>query len=115
MSRNKLPSGLGLMLALLLGLAAAAPAAAQPYQGVGTYKISQVFDVHTRSAIAATGADIVEVGHDYILVEATPAEAMALRRLHLRLVRFATPEEFLKAFPPADSAYHDYKDRKSVV
>jgi hypothetical protein len=109
MLRNKRPSVLGLMLALLLlGLAAAAPAAAQPFKDTGTYKISQVFDVHTRSAIAATGADIVEVGHDYVLVEATPDEAMALKRLGLRLVRFATPEEFLKAFPPADSAYHDY-------
>src|SRR4051812_41969987 len=105
----QIPSALGLILALLLlGLAAAAPAAAQPFKDTGTYKISQVFDVHTRSAIAATGAGIIEVGHDYALVEATPAEAMALRRLHLRLVRFATPEEFLKAFPPADSAYHDY-------
>jgi carboxypeptidase T len=110
MSRNKLPSVLGLTLALLLALAAAAPAAAQPFQGTGTYKIPQVFDVHTRSAIAATGADIVEVGHDYVLVEATPDEAMAIRRLHLRLVRFATPEEFLKAFPAADSAYHDYNE-----
>ncbi|MFL6235119.1 MAG: M14 family zinc carboxypeptidase [Thermoanaerobaculia bacterium] len=105
----QIPSVLGLILALLLlGLAAAAPAAAQPFKDTGTYKISQVFDVHTRSAIAATGADIVEVGHDYVLVEATPAEAIALRRLNLRLVRFATPEEFLKAFPAADSAYHDY-------
>jgi len=105
-----LPSVLGLTLALLLGLAAAAPAAAQPFKDTGTYKISQVFDVHTRSAIAATGADIIEVGHDYVLVEATPDEAMALRRLHLRLVHFATPEEFLKVFPSADSAYHDYNE-----
>src|SRR6476660_2169497 len=111
MLRNQRPSVLGLILALLLlGLAAAAPAAAQPFKDTGTYKISQVFDVHTRSAIVATGADVVEVGHDYVLVEATPDEAMALRRLHLRLVHFATPEEFLKAFPPADSAYHDYNE-----
>ncbi len=111
MSRNKRPTVLRFMLALLLlGLAAAAPAAAQPFKDTGTFKISQVFDVHTRSAIAATGADIIEVGHDYVLVEATPDEAMAIRRLHLRLVRFATPEEFLKSFPAADSAYHDYNE-----
>ncbi len=111
MLRNRRPSVLGMTLALLLlALAAAVPAAAQPFKGTGTYKISQVFDVHTRSAIVATGADVVEVGHDYVLVEATPAEAMAIKRLHLRLVRFATPEEFLKAFPPADSAYHDYNE-----
>ena len=88
----------------------ASPAAAQPFKETGTYKISRVFDARSRSAIAATGADILEAGHDYVLVEATPAEAMALRRLGLRLALFATPEEFLKAFPPADSAYHDYSE-----
>ena len=109
MFRNKQPSVLGLMLALLLlGLAAAAPAAAQPYQEIGTYKIPHVFDVRTRSAIAATGAGIIEVGHDYVVAEATPREALAIGRLGLKLVRVETPEEFLKVFPPADSAYHDY-------
>ncbi len=96
----------------LMGLVAlmVSPAAAQPFKETGTYKISNLFDVRSRSAIAATGADIIEVGHDYVLVEATPAEVLAIRRLGLRLVRFATPEEFLKAFPAADSAYHDYNE-----
>jgi len=105
---SRLRSVLGLTLALLLGLAAAAPAAAPPAKNIDLYKISKVFDVHTRSAIAATGADVVEVGHDYVLVEATPGEAKAIRRLGLALVKFRTPREFFKAFPPADSAYHDY-------
>lgn len=101
----------GLALALLLGLAAAAPVVAQPVdQGPQLYKIEKVFDVHVRSAIAATGANIVEVGHDYVLVEATPQEESAIRRLGLRLVQLATPEEFLKVFPPADSNYHDYSE-----
>jgi len=105
------PSGLGLPLALLLlVLAAAAPAVAQPFKDTGTYKIEQVFDARSRSAIAATGADVIEVGHDYVLVEATVREARALKRLGLKLVRFRTQEEFLKVFPPADSAYHDYAE-----
>ncbi|MFL6235120.1 MAG: M14 family zinc carboxypeptidase [Thermoanaerobaculia bacterium] len=111
MLRNKQTSVMGLALALLLlGLAAAAPAAAQPYQGIGTYKIPHVLDVRTRSAIAATGAGIIEVGHDYVVAEATPQEALAIGRLGLKLVRLETPEEFLKVFPPADSAYHDYNE-----
>ncbi|MFY9822715.1 MAG: M14 family zinc carboxypeptidase [Thermoanaerobaculia bacterium] len=111
MLRNQRPSVLGLTLALLLlGLAAAAPAAAQPYQGIGTYKIPHVLDVRTRSAIAATGAGIIEVGHDYVVAEATPQEALAIGRLGLKLVRLETPEEFLKVFPPADSGYHDYNE-----
>src|SRR5688572_30560572 len=105
------PSLLGLILTLLLlVLAAAAPAAAQPAKDTDTYKISKVFDTRTRSAIAATGAGIFEVGHDYVLVEATGSEARALKRLGLKLVRFRTQEEFLKVFPSADSAYHDYAE-----
>jgi hypothetical protein len=97
-------------LVLLLGLSLAAPAAAQPAKETGTYKISNIRDARTRSAIAATGADIFEVGHDYVLVEATGREARALKRQGLKLVRFRTQDEFLKAFPTADSAYHDYAE-----
>src|SRR5687768_13220633 len=100
----------GLALALLLGLSLAAPAAAQTAEDTATYKISQVFDARTRSAIAATGADIFEVGHDYVLVEATRREAEALERLRLKLARFGTQDEFRKVFPAADSAYHDYAE-----
>jgi hypothetical protein len=106
----------GPALALLLGLALAAPAAAQPapasetHVAIGTYQVSPVFDVRTRSAIASTGADVFEDGHDYVLVGATRKEARANRRLGLELTRFETRQEFLKAFPPADSAYHDYAE-----
>jgi carboxypeptidase T len=103
-------SRLGLALVLLLGLGLTAPAAAQPAKETGTYKISNVFDARARSAIAATGADIFEVGHDYVLVEATGREARALKRQGLKLVRFRTQDEFNKAFPTADSAYHDYAE-----
>ncbi|HKI04031.1 MAG TPA: M14 family zinc carboxypeptidase [Thermoanaerobaculia bacterium] len=100
----------GVFVLMALVALTGSPAAAQPFKETGTYKISRVFDARSRSAIAATGADILEAGHDYVLVEATPAEAMNLRRLGLRLVRFETPGEFLKAFPAADSAYHDYSE-----
>ena len=100
----------GLALALLLGLSLAVPAGAQSTKDTATYKISQVFDARTRSAIAATGADIFEVGHDYVLVEATGREARALKRLSLKLARFRTQGEFRKVFPAADSAYHDYAE-----
>ncbi len=103
-----------LALALLLALAASVaipPAAAQSAgETVSTYRIPGVSDVHTRSAIAATGAGILDVGPDYVVVEATPREARAIRRLGLLLVRHETPEEFLKVFPAADSNYHDYAE-----
>jgi hypothetical protein len=95
---------------LLLGLSLSLPAAAQPAKSTETYKISEVFDARTRSAIAATGVDIFEVGHDYVLVEATRREARVLRRLGLALTGFKTQKAFVEAFPPADSAYHDYAE-----
>lgn len=73
------------------------------------YVVKNVFDVGSRSTIAATGAFIVEVGHDYILVEATPAEIKALIRLGFKdITRFEFSN--LEAFPPADSAYHDFAE-----
>ena len=99
---------LGLALILLLGCAAVA--AAQPIDKVETYKISHVSDAKTRSAIARTGAGIFEVGRDYVLVEATGGEALALRRLGLTLVWFKPHEELFKSFPAADSNYHDYAE-----
>jgi hypothetical protein len=75
-----------LALILLLVLLPAAPAAAQGAgDTVTTYRISNVLNVETRSAIAATGACILEVGRDYVLVEATSEEARALGRLGLTL------------------------------
>ena len=109
-SRHR-PSLLGLALALLLGLAAAATAAAQnDGHGPQLYKVENVFDVHTRSAIAATGADIFEVGHDYVLIEATADEARALSKLGFTLVKVATQDQLEALFPPADSNYHDYAE-----
>src|SRR5689334_8156100 len=94
-----------LALLALLALFVTIPAAAQG-ETVSRYRIPNVFDVQTRSAIAATGAGIFEVGHDYVLVEATPEEARALGRLGLTL----EPHFFEQAFPPADSNYHDYAE-----
>jgi len=96
-------------LTVLFALWAVAPAAAES-AGTALYRVSGVAEVGARSAVAATGADIVEVGHDYVLVFANAEEAAAIGRLGLRLLRFETPEEFLKVFPAADSAYHDYAE-----
>ncbi|HSF43133.1 MAG TPA: M14 family zinc carboxypeptidase [Thermoanaerobaculia bacterium] len=101
-----------LALALLLTLAASAPAAAQSGgETVSSYQIHGVFDAKARSALAATGAGIFEVGRGYVLVEATPQEARAIGRLGWKPVRFETPaEELLKVFPAYDSNYHDYAE-----
>ncbi len=100
----------GRLIVLLLGLALAGSGAAQYAKNTITYQIPNVFDRAARTAIAATGADIFEVGHDYVLVEATAGEAAALSKLGFTLVKFTTQGEFQEAFPPADSNYHDYAE-----
>jgi len=111
-----IPALLGLALILLLGFASVASAATQPEsKAVQTYKIDKVFDRYARSAIAATGADILEVGKDYVLVGATPEELKAIQHLGLKAQRFQAPEEFLKTFPSYDSNYHDYAETVAVL
>jgi len=53
-----------------------------------------------------TGANIFEVGQDYVLVETTPEEARALGRLGFKLEIVVLPD----VFPAADSNYHDYAE-----
>ncbi|HEX3131048.1 MAG TPA: M14 family zinc carboxypeptidase, partial [Thermoanaerobaculia bacterium] len=91
------------LLLALAALPAITPAAAQV---VSTYRISNVLDVQTRSAIVGTGANIFEAGHDYVLVEAIPEEARALGRLGFKLEPVVLPQ----VFPAADSNYHDYAE-----
>jgi hypothetical protein len=96
-----------LIYTLLLALAAIPPAAAQGAGNtISRYRIPNVLDVQTRSAIAGTGADILEVGPNYVLVNATSDEARALGRLGLKL----EPQVVEQVFPPADSGYHDYAE-----
>lgn len=76
------------------------------------YSVSGVFNAQQRSEIASTGAAIFEVGHDYVLIDATAEEVEAIRKLVWpRLtIEKVTAEVLSRAFPPADSLYHDYAE-----
>lgn len=74
------------------------------------YLIEGLSTARSRSQIAATGALILEVGHDYILIEATPEEAKALRKYNLIAAPPTDAQAAILAFPSADSAYHDYNE-----
>ncbi|MGE0883925.1 MAG: M14 family metallopeptidase [Blastocatellales bacterium] len=76
---------------------------------IPVYIVRKVFDVQTRSAIARTGANIVEVGHDYVLIEATDQELKAIERMRLDVGKM-TEAEVTMLFPAADSNYHDYSE-----
>ncbi|HEY0603806.1 MAG TPA: M14 family metallopeptidase [Herpetosiphonaceae bacterium] len=101
----------------LLGITGASTGAAPsaPDDPTPMYIIRNVFDVETRSAIAATGALIVEVGHNYILVEASPQELREIRRLNLNIGTPTPQEAAILAFPPADSNYHDYAEMVAEI
>lgn len=76
------------------------------------YAVRGATSVGARAAIAGTGALILEVGHDVLLVEATAEEVKAIGEIGLRGLSLerVTSEYWSRAFPPADSAYHDYAE-----
>jgi hypothetical protein len=91
-------------------------ATAQSEDITTVYYIPDVFDVETRTAIASTGALILEVGHDYVLVEATPAEKKAIeKKLGITIAEPTESQVTILAFPPGDSAYHDYAEMVAEI
>ena len=113
--------GQGLLLAslfvtLLLGLAApraALTAEPEPEERhtAGDYRVANVSTREARTAVARTGADIVEVGADYVTIRATPREVKVLAR------RGFTVEPLLEArdFPSADAGYHNYAEMSAEI
>jgi len=102
--------GVALVALLGLSLSPAVPALKQRDERTPVYIIHNVFDAETRSAIAATGALIIEAGKDYVLVEATPKEKRAIEALGLFPSEPVGPDVSTLAFPAADQGYHDYAE-----
>src|SRR6478672_5437395 len=100
--------GVALVTLLVLSLSPKVPALKQSNERTPVYVVHNVFDKETRSAIAATGALIIEAGKDYVLVEATRKEKNAIEALGLLPVEPFGPDVSLTAFPAADQGYHDY-------
>jgi len=104
------------MLIVMIFSLSSTAAAQGPTDETEVYYIQDIFDVETRSAIAATGALILEVGHDYVLVEANTQEKRAIERVVGKVIAkptFAQAEAL--AFPAADSAYHDYAEMVAEI
>ena len=108
-----------LVIALIALCALVAPAAAAGQDGVaaGTYVVDGVRTAADRSAVAATGAAIVEVDHGAVVVTASPSDLRRLSRLPYRVTPRTeppAPDQRLPgreaAFPPADSGYHTYQE-----
>jgi carboxypeptidase T len=104
----------------LLGCAALpASAAAASADGARTYRIENVRTVKDRAAVARTGAAIVGSDHGALVVTASGADAVKLRRLRFRVLRGSEPrlpsrakglQARAAAFPVADASYHSYQE-----
>ena len=109
--------GLAAVVALLAGPGTAG--AAQPGATEQSYRVEGVRDRAARSAVAATGAAVELVRGSALVVTATPAEVERIRRLGHRVTLLAPARAPAaaepRAFPPADSRYHDYAELSAQV
>lgn len=78
----------------------------QQAEAILTYRINHVVTREDRTAVARTGADIIEIGPDYVIVRAAATEAAQIARLGYAIEQVAQAEDF----PPADAAYHNYAE-----
>ena len=105
-----------LLIVMTLSLSSTAVAQSDKDKGTKVYYVPNVFTVEERSAIAETGAVIWEVGHDYVLVEATPSEKNKIEKKLNKKIAEPTPDQaVILAFPPADSNYHDYAEMVAEI
>ena len=74
MFKSKRLIHLALLLILMLSFSPGVNAGNDKDKCTKVYWVPNVFTVEERSAIAVTSALILEVGHNYVLVEATAAE-----------------------------------------
>ena len=109
--------GLAAVVALLAGPGTAG--AAQPAPAEQSYRVEGVRDRAARSAVAATGAAVELVQRSAMVVTATPAEVGRIRQLGHRVTLLgparAPAAAEPRAFPPADSGYHDYAEMSAEV
>ena len=116
MSRQKVWFHWILLIVMMFGLSSTSAVSAQGEDETQVFFVPNVFDVETRSQIAATGALILEVGHDYVLIEATPSEKKAVeKQLRITISEPTAQQAVQMAFPSADSAYHDYAEMVAEI
>src|SRR3954447_10917890 len=105
--RATMPSVRRTLALAALGFAVLAGSA----QAAGTYKVDGVRTQAQRSAVARTGAAIVQVSRASVLVTAARSEVRALRRAGFRVTARARKTDF----PAADAGYHNYAEMTSQV
>ncbi len=84
---------------------------AQENHEVRTYLVGGMATKEDRTAVAQTGADIIEIGADYVIIRATGQEASKIAKLGYPIEEMAQAEDF----PSADAAYHNYAEMVAEV
>jgi carboxypeptidase T len=84
---------------------------AGPAHAAGTYRIDGVRTQAQRTAVARTGAAIVQVNRASVVVTASGADVRALRRAGFR----PRPSGRKADFPAADAGYHNYAEMTAQV
>jgi carboxypeptidase T len=116
--RRGVPRMLAGLLAVAVLLAVSGTAGAQPAATERSYRVEGVTGRAARSAVAATGAAVELVQRSALVVTATPAEVARIRRLGHKVTPLAARAPAAgqaRAFPPADSGYHDYAEMSAEV
>jgi carboxypeptidase T len=78
---------------------------------ISTYQINLVSTKEQRSAIARTGADIVEISDYFVIVRATSQEANQITQSGFVIEQLMQIQDF----PPADEAYHTYAEMVAEI
>ena len=78
---------------------------------VRTYMVGGMATREDRTAVAQTGADIIEIGADYVIIRATGQEASKIAKLGYPIEEIIQAEDF----PPADAAYHNYAEMVAEI
>ena len=76
-----------------------------------TYWVGNVITKEDRTEVASTGADIIEIGTNYVIVNATEKEAKQIAKLGYPIEQTIRTQDF----PPVDSAYHNYTEMSDEI
>ena len=119
LSKRRLPvvSVLSITVMMLFILAALPSKATGSKDGpeennqIAIYWVGNVFTKEDRTAIARTGADIVEIGESHVIIHATTQEASQVSGLGFPIEQMLQAEDF----PVVDAAYHNYAEMVAEI
>jgi carboxypeptidase T len=89
------------------------PQVAKPVENnsIRTYIVVNVITKEDRTAVAQTGADIIEIKENFVTVRATTQEAQQIEMLGYQIEELIQTQDF----PSADAGYHNYAEMTAEI